>query len=79
MTDLTKAKPTSPAMSAIQRTSLENKKWILVGAQQAGASPKRMAEIASLPRSKVRRIMSNFSRTGIPSTSAPRSQSCNFL
>ncbi|KAI8581629.1 hypothetical protein K450DRAFT_232217 [Umbelopsis ramanniana AG] len=71
MTNLTQAKPT--ALSAIQQTSLDNKKWILVGAQQAGASPKRMAEIASLPKSTVRRILSNFSRTGIPSTSSSRS------
>ncbi|KAG2187072.1 hypothetical protein INT44_003300 [Umbelopsis vinacea] len=73
MTNLTQANPTSPAMSAIRQASLDNKKWILVGAQQAGASPKRMAEIASLPKSTVRRILSNFSRTGIPSTSSPRS------
>jgi hypothetical protein len=78
MTNITQAKPTSPAMAAIQRTSLENKKWILVGAQQAGASPKRMAEIASLPKGTVRRILSNFSRTGIPSMSSPRSHACMF-
>ncbi|KAH8548755.1 hypothetical protein BGW37DRAFT_445379 [Umbelopsis sp. PMI_123] len=70
MTNLSQSKPTNPTLTTLQWTSLENKKWILVGAQQAGASSKRMAEMANLPRGTVRRILSNFSRTGIPSASS---------
>ncbi|KAJ2955765.1 hypothetical protein NQZ79_g8288 [Umbelopsis isabellina] len=50
-----------------QQTSMANKRWLLVGAQQAGASEKRIAEMAQLPRGTVRRILSNFQRTGVPS------------
>ncbi|KAG2178021.1 hypothetical protein INT43_003274 [Umbelopsis isabellina] len=55
------------SLERAQQTSMANKRWLLVGAQQAGASERRIAELAQLPRATVRRILSNFQRTGVPS------------
>jgi transposase len=49
-----------------RQTNMGNKRWLLVGAYQAGASEKKMAEMAQLPKATVRRILSNFQRTGVP-------------
>lgn len=57
------------SLERAQHTSMANKRWLLVGAQQAGASERRMAELAQLPRATVRRILCNFKRTGVPSLS----------
>lgn len=67
MTKLPDSHSSDTALSLAQSSSMENKCWILVGAQQAGASEKKMAEIANLPRGTVRRMLTNFARTGIAS------------
>lgn len=67
MTPLPQTTHADTALALAQGSNMAQKSWILVGAQQAGASEKKMAEIAQLPRRTVRRILSNFARTGVPS------------
>jgi hypothetical protein len=66
--------PSNAGLRQVQRATMANKRWILVGAQQAGANEKKIAEITNLPRVTVRRILSNFQRTGIPAL--PNRQPC---
>lgn len=67
MTPLPQTTHADTALALAQGSNMAQKSWILVGAQQAGASEKKMAEIAQLPQRTVRRILSNFARTGVPS------------
>ncbi|KAI7865605.1 hypothetical protein BDF14DRAFT_1699570, partial [Spinellus fusiger] len=43
------------------------KRWLIVGAYQAGAHEKQVARIAGLSRTAVRHILLNYQRTGSPS------------
>ncbi|KAI9024994.1 hypothetical protein CLU79DRAFT_834122 [Phycomyces nitens] len=45
----------------------EAKRWLIVGAYQAGAPEKQVARIAGLSRTAVRHIILNYQRTGSPS------------
>lgn len=45
----------------------EAKRWLIIGAYQAGASESRIARISGLSRTAVRRIILNYQRTEIPS------------
>ncbi|OBZ85460.1 hypothetical protein A0J61_06502 [Choanephora cucurbitarum] len=49
-----------------KRDSPEAKRWLIVGAFQAGASEKHIARISGLSRTAVRNIILNYRRTGIP-------------
>ncbi|KAI8084324.1 uncharacterized protein B0P05DRAFT_445533, partial [Gilbertella persicaria] len=44
----------------------EAKRWLIVGAFQAGASEKHVARISGLSRTAVRNIILNYRRTGTP-------------
>lgn len=50
-----------------KRSSDEAKRWLIVGAYQAGASEKMIARISGLSRTAVRQIILNFRQTGNPS------------
>ncbi|KAI8388421.1 uncharacterized protein BYT42DRAFT_559998 [Radiomyces spectabilis] len=47
--------------------SVEAKRWLIIGAYQAGASEKHVARIAGISRTAVRHIILNYQRTGSPS------------
>ncbi|KAI8089235.1 uncharacterized protein BX664DRAFT_332492 [Halteromyces radiatus] len=42
------------------------KRWLIIGAHQAGASEKRVARISGLSKTAVRHIILNYQRTGTP-------------
>ncbi|KAI8068703.1 hypothetical protein BC940DRAFT_237438 [Gongronella butleri] len=42
------------------------KRWLIIGAYQAGASEKSVARIAGLSKTAVRNIILNYKRTGTP-------------
>ena len=42
------------------------KRWLVIGAYQAGANVKKIARLCGLNQSAVRRIILNFKRTGSP-------------
>ncbi|KAI9486391.1 MAG: hypothetical protein EXX96DRAFT_473398 [Benjaminiella poitrasii] len=44
----------------------EAKRWLVIGAYQAGATNKRIAKICGINQQSVRRIILNFKRTGSP-------------
>lgn len=46
--------------------SSEAKRWLIIGAHQAGASEKRVARISGLSKTAVRHIILNYQRTGNP-------------
>ncbi|KAI8997036.1 hypothetical protein BDB01DRAFT_769606 [Pilobolus umbonatus] len=46
--------------------SAEAKRWIIIGAHQAGASERHIARIARLSTTAVRNIILNYQKTGIP-------------
>ncbi|GAN06700.1 hypothetical protein MAM1_0133d06188 [Mucor ambiguus] len=48
------------------RDTAEAKRWLIVGAYQAGATEKHVARIAGLSRTAVRNIMLNYKNTGKP-------------
>lgn len=51
-------------------TSMEQndaKRWLIIGAHQAGATPKQIARMCGVNRPSVRRIILNFQKTGSPS------------
>ncbi|KAI8339048.1 hypothetical protein BC941DRAFT_421966 [Chlamydoabsidia padenii] len=48
------------------KDSADAKRWLIIGAHQAGASEKRVARIAGLSRTAVRHIILNYQRTGNP-------------
>ncbi|KAI8971443.1 hypothetical protein BDF20DRAFT_915265 [Mycotypha africana] len=48
----------------------EAKRWMVIGAYQAGASEGRIAKISNLSRPAVRNILLNYKRTGRPSIPA---------
>lgn len=48
------------------RNSPEAKRWLIVGAFQAGATEKHVARISGLSRTAVRNIILNYQRTGTP-------------
>ncbi|KAI7906973.1 uncharacterized protein BX663DRAFT_494387 [Cokeromyces recurvatus] len=45
----------------------EAKRWLIIGAYQAGASNRRIAKMCGISQQSVRRIILNFKRTGSPS------------
>ncbi|KAI8076481.1 uncharacterized protein B0P05DRAFT_546032 [Gilbertella persicaria] len=45
----------------------EAKRWLVIGAYQAGANDKKIARLCGLNQSAVRRIILNFKKTGSPS------------
>ncbi|KAI7884882.1 hypothetical protein K492DRAFT_157781 [Lichtheimia hyalospora FSU 10163] len=51
----------------IQNDSNEAKRWLVVGAFQAGASERTVARISGLSSTAVRQIYLNYRQTGIPS------------
>ncbi|KAK4509521.1 uncharacterized protein ATC70_007873 [Mucor velutinosus] len=48
------------------RDTAEAKRWLIVGAYQAGATEKHVARIAGLSRTAVRNIILNYKKTGTP-------------
>ncbi|KAI7884734.1 uncharacterized protein EV154DRAFT_522076 [Mucor mucedo] len=48
------------------RDSPEAKRWLIVGAYQAGATEKHVARISGLSKTAVRNIILNYQRTGTP-------------
>lgn len=50
-----------------KRDTPEAKRWLIVGAYQAGASEKHVARISGLSKTAVRNIILNYQRTGTPS------------
>lgn len=51
-------------------TSIENneaKRWLIIGAHQAGATDKKIARMCGVNQPSVRRIILNFQKTGSPS------------
>lgn len=50
----------------IARDSPEAKRWLIVGAFQAGATEKHVARISGLSKTAVRNIILNYQRTGTP-------------
>lgn len=48
------------------RDSPEAKRWLIIGAYQAGASEKHVARISGLSKTAVRNIILNYQRTGTP-------------
>lgn len=48
------------------RDTPEAKRWLIIGAHQAGASEKHVARISGLSRTAVRNIILNYQRTGTP-------------
>lgn len=58
-------------------TSIENneaKRWLIIGAHQAGASDKKIARMCGINQPSVRRIILNFQKTGSPSIPRKLSQ-----
>jgi transposase len=58
-------------------TSIENnetKRWLIIGAHQAGASDKKIARMCGVNQPSVRRIILNFQKTGSPSIPRKLSQ-----
>ncbi|GAA5808039.1 hypothetical protein MFLAVUS_001421 [Mucor flavus] len=49
-----------------KRDSPEAKRWLIVGAYQAGATEKHVARISGLSKTAVRNIILNYQRTGTP-------------
>ena len=43
------------------------KRWLIIGAYQAGASHKKIARMCGVNQPSVRRIILNFQKTGSPS------------
>ncbi|KAI7902161.1 uncharacterized protein BX663DRAFT_422566, partial [Cokeromyces recurvatus] len=44
----------------------EAKRWLIIGAYEAGATEKHIARISGLSKTAVRNIILNYKRTGIP-------------
>lgn len=58
-------------------TSIEQndaKRWLIIGAHQAGASDKKIARMCGVNQPSVRRIILNFKKTGSPSIPKTLSQ-----
>ncbi|CEP08303.1 hypothetical protein [Parasitella parasitica] len=53
-------------MTKTSKDTAEAKRWLIVGAYQAGATEKHIARIAGLSRTAVRNIILNYKRTGKP-------------
>jgi hypothetical protein len=49
------------------RDGAESKRWLIIGAHQAGATEKHIARISGLSKTAVRNIILNYQRTGTPS------------
>ncbi|KAI8883444.1 hypothetical protein K501DRAFT_333348 [Backusella circina FSU 941] len=48
------------------RDAAESKRWLIIGAHQAGATEKHIARISGLSKTAVRNIILNYQRTGTP-------------
>lgn len=48
------------------KNASDAKRWLIIGAHQAGASEKRVARISGLSKTAVRHIILNYQRTGDP-------------
>jgi transposase len=52
--------------STSTKDASDAKRWLIIGAHQAGASEKRVARISGLSKTAVRHIILNYQRTGNP-------------
>jgi transposase len=53
----------------IAKTSTDKRdarRWLIIGAYQAGATTKEMSRMSGVTQSSVRRIVLNFQKTGSP-------------
>lgn len=55
----------------------EAKRWLIIGAHQAGATDKKIARMCGVNQPSVRRIILNFQKTGSPSIPRKLSQKGN--
>ncbi|KAI8643495.1 hypothetical protein BD408DRAFT_414667 [Parasitella parasitica] len=78
----TQSKSKSPSASMTNQDGRDAKRWLIIGAYQAGANEKQIARMCGINQPSVRRTILNFKKTGSPNVPrglTPKERSKPFL